>query len=81
MKVPLFILLAIITHSGWDIIATWHGPGWYAEIDKVPVMGVFATKRECSVNRFDQPSTCRYIRKEADFPKPLPPFKLNSAKK
>jgi hypothetical protein len=71
MRTAFLILLAVIPHPGWDMIATWHGPGWYAEIDGVPVMGVFATKRECLVQRFDQPSTCRRIRTEADFPQPI----------
>jgi len=76
-KAAILVLLAAAphTHSGWDIIAEWHGPGWYAEIDGLPVMGPFATRRECSVQRFDSPSTCEHIKKKADFGKVLPFFK------
>jgi hypothetical protein len=77
MKIAILALVAAASppvHHGWDIIAEWHGPGWYAEIDGLPVMGPFATKRECRAERFETPSTCLYIKKEADFPEPMPLF-------
>lgn len=73
MKIALLVLMTTaVPHPGWDMIAVWKGPGWYAEVDRVPIMGPLVSKRQCKAQIFDQPSTCRYFRKKSDFPEPLP---------
>jgi hypothetical protein len=75
MKLAFLVFVAAATtHYGWDIIAEWRGPGWYAELDGIPVMGPFTSKGKCRAERFETPSKCRYIRKKKDFPEVLPFF-------
>jgi hypothetical protein len=75
MKIALLVLLAATTpHVGWDMIAEWNGPGWYAELGQMPVLGPFASKHRCRAEHFEPPSTCQYFGKRVDFPKVLPPF-------